>query len=743
MSRRSLLALIGLLACSRGDIRAQGETHWAFVPPRGSQLPAVDDPGFVRDALDRFILSNLREHGLQPAAPASRETLARRWALDLTGLPPSMGELDAFLADEGEHAAERYVDALLGSPAFGEHWARSWLDASSYADSNGYQADGDRQQWPWRDHVVRALNENQPWDVFAREAIAGDLMPEASEAQRIATAFLRNHAINNEGGSIPDEVVFHYAVDRVHTVATTFLGLTMACAQCHEHKSDPITQREYYAFQAFFDQIDEAGRIDARRSNTVHQFEISKPYVELTTPDAQAGLQAAADRFRAAADAMKPISGALAQAENAWLANIPDEELRTLPARVASAVLKQRGTPLTGPERQVVRTYFAIVASGNASWKALQGEYDASSLELARWHERVPLVMVARDRAERKPTRLHVRGAYDQPTGDALEPGIPNALGTWPEDAPRNRLGLANWLTSPSNPLFARVMVDHVWRQIFGRGLVPTAEDFGNAGQPPTHPELLDHLALRFTRTGYSLKSLVRDIVLSGTYRQSATASESALAMDPEGRLLSRSPRPRLHAFVLRDQALAVAGLLDRTCFGPPVYPYQPEGLWLDVSFEIFSYPHHRKGEQHRRTLYGFWRRTVAPPDLFDAATRQSCTVSTSVTNSPLHALTTWHATGYVEAARVLAFEVLRTSGDDGERLATMFRRATCRHPDAVETRILTHALQRERRRVAQSAVDGAPVGVVLLTTRAPEELAAWTAMAQLVLNLDEVLTRP
>lgn len=732
------------------DAGARYEPHWAFVPPSRPPVPIVGDDGFVRNPIDAFVRTAMRSHGLEPSPAAPAAALLRRLALDLTGLPPTVAAVHAFVADRAPDAYARAVTELMASPHYGEHMALPWLDAARYADSNGYQHDGDRQAWPWRDWLVRAFNANRRLDDLVVEMLAGDLLPQPSRDQIVATAFGRHHPLNNEGGAIPDEVRFQYVVDRANTAATVFLGLTLGCAQCHDHKYDPFTQREYYQWFAFFDNVDEDGKVALTRRNTYHEFQVSQPWLELSDPETQRALTQTTAAFEAAKTAWQAVEKPLSDALAAWMRTVPDADLVRLPDGVASAVRKQRGTPLTGPEYRRVRTYFATVAAGDPEWARLQGALDDSDAAVAALHERLPVVMVMRERAERRSTRLHARGAYDQPTGAALPPGVPAALQPLdpPSAAPADRLALARWIVAPRNPLFARVMVNRIWQGFFGRGLVTTPEDFGTTGERPTHAALLDWLAVEWIESGYDVQHLQRLIVTSGTYRQSSSVPADRLRADPQGTWLARSPRYRLSSLVLRDSALALAGLLDPRVGGPPVYPPQPPGLWLDVSFEVFAYPHDRSGEQHRRSLYTFWRRAVAPPDLFDVANRQTCVVRPVRTNTPLHALVMLNDPTYVEAARGLAQRVLRQSDTSDEtRLARMFELATCRLPQRAELDVLASALARQRQRYAHDlaaaqalvAVGGAP----LARQHPPAEVAAFTVVAQIVLNLDEVLCRP
>ncbi|MEZ5966517.1 MAG: PSD1 and planctomycete cytochrome C domain-containing protein [Planctomycetota bacterium] len=725
---------------------AEYETHWAFVPPQRSALPADDDCGFVRNPVDAWILAAMRARGLSPSPEAPRAALLRRLSLDLTGLPPEPEDVAAFESDPTPAAYENAVDRLLASPHYGEHMALPWLDAARYADSNGYQHDGDRQAWPWRDWLVSALNDNRRFDQVVVEMLAGDLLPAPTTAQIVATALQRHHAINNEGGAIAEEVRFQYGVDRVHTFATAFLGLTVACAQCHDHKFDPISQRDYYGLFAFFVNPDEDAVPSLHRRSRTHFFQIAKPWVDLATDAQRTAIEAAKAAYEKVSARYRSVEGSLVDACEPWLATATEAALAAAPDAIARAVRRHREAPLTGTPLRRVRSWFAREVSGCVEWAQAQGQLDAAEAELAHLYETAPVVMVMREAEQPLPVHVHARGAYDQPIGPPLEPAVPAALGSLAPDARRDRLALARWLVAPDHPLFARVVVNRVWQGLFGRGLVATPEDFGVTGARPTHPELLDWLACEFVASGFDLKALTRGLVTSATYRQSSVTTAEHLAADPGNVWLARSPRYRLSSFALRDQALALSGLLDHTLGGPPTYPYHPAGLWLDVSFEVFAYPELRAGDLHRRSLYTFWRRTVAPPTLFDAASRQTCVVRPARTDTPLHALVLLDDPTFVEAARALARRTLQAEGDDVARLGAMFRRATARAPGPDELAVLQRALERERARFAR-AEDRAraylAVGLPSLDhSEAPAELAAWTALAQLVLNLDEVLNR-
>jgi hypothetical protein len=572
---------------------------------------------------------------IAPSREAGKRTLIRRLSLDLNGLPPTRDEVDAFVSDEGPDAYERLVDQLLASPRFGEHLAAAWLDAARYADSNGFQLDLDRTAWPWRDWVVQAFNSNMPYDRFVTEQLAGDLLPGASPSQVLATAFNRNHPINGEGGRDIEESRIDYVMDRVDATATTFLGLTMSCAQCHDHKYDPIPQRDYYRFFAYFNSIDEDGGADK--------------------------------------------------------GDVP---------------------PLA----------------------EVQG--DAG---------RILKVMIMRDRAEARPTHVLERGAWDHP-GAAVEPGTPEALPGL-AGAPPNRLGLARWITEPSNPLAARVEVNRLWQQIFGQGLVRTPENFGIQGERPTHPELLDWLAARFVASGWDTKALVKLIVTSATYRQSSACTTELYERDPENRLLARAPRYRLPAAVLRDSALLASGLLVEKLGGLPVKPYHPAGVWEDVSFGRLKYQQGTGEDLYRCSLYTFWRRTAPPANMFDSSLRQKCSVRVIRTNTPLQALVLMNDPTFAEAAAALAERTIRESRTvDEQRVAWAFETVLARPPTDHERDILASRVRTLREYYASHIDEARGVAWAGERPHPPEEhvveVAALAGAMSVILNLDEALTR-
>ena len=645
--------------------------HWAFVPP-------VRTPTLGGNPIDALVRARLRDEGLELAPPADRTTLLRRVTLDLIGLPPTLAEVDAFLADGEDGAYERVVDRLLASPHYGEAMALPWLDAARYADSNGFQQDGDTWQWVWRDWLVRQLNADAPFDELSTKLLAGDLLPGATDDDRLGTAFLRNHLLNGEGGAIPEENRFVMLFDRVDTTCTTWLGLTVACAQCHDHKSDPIPQREYYALLDAFGRVPENGLAGGGPA----RFRVAEPAVAYPSPELR--------QQRAAMEA----------------------RLQELEA-----------------------------AGDKPALDAFRGEYDRFR------HTQWPRVMVMQDAVER-PTHVLQRGDYLQP-GAVVAFGVPGCLPPLPDDAPKNRLGLARWLFADGHPLTARVAVNRAWQHFFGDGLVRTPEDFGTQGERPTQQELLDTLAVDFARSGWRTKELHRRIVTSAVYRQSSAASAELLARDPDNRLLARAPRFRRSSLLLRDQALAVSGLLVPTLGGAPVYPYQPDKVWESLAItneRDFTYPASHGPDLWRRSLYTFWRRTVQPTNFFDTSQRQNCRVRVPVTGSPLHALVTLNDPTYVEAARALAARVADEAADVGGRLAAAFRRVVARPPEAEEQRLLAAMYERQ---LAAYADDPAAASALLAVGEAKApcalpavEHAALAAACLGILNLQETQCR-
>jgi hypothetical protein len=979
-SRRMPPAWSGLPPLSGQEVEtltrwiAQGavwQTHWSFLPPVRAKLHTVNDNHWPNNAIDNFILARLDAEGLKPSPEAERTTLIRRVSFDLTGLPPSIAEVDEFVNDRSPHAWERVVDRLLASPRFGERMASRWLDAARYADTNGYQTDGERSMWRWRDWVIDAFNRNMPFDKFTVDQLAGDLLPGATLDQIVATGFNRNHRGNGEGGIIPAEYAVEYVVDRVETTSAVWLGLTLGCARCHDHKYDPFKQKEFYQLFAYFNNVPERGK--------AFKYGNSPPLTAAPLPKQQDELRALDERLDLSRRQLLAQEQEIASAQSRWEKQIknsaavnwaPSRRLavslsfdhetqgdfyrdppksdkytylmengpvtpdlpvpvelkpawkqgtgRYVPGRFGSAAsfdgagyvevgniadfgffdaftvaawiyptadtgaivsraqdepegqgyglylnnghlqanMIQRwlddgarvetettvpinqwshvalsydgsrmahgirifinGAPVSvkihlddlnqsfgvkqplrigaglGEKNRFhglideVRIYRASLTAEDAAILAVPEPLDAIArinpskrsasqaqkiraafvdrqpaagfhtvreriLDFEEERERLlasfPTVMIMRESATPRPTHILVRGAYDHP-GDQVSPAVPAVLPPLPPDAPNNRLGLAKWIVDPANPLPARVMVNRFWQMYFGTGLVKTVEDFGSQGEPPSHPELLDWLATEFVRTGWDVKALQKVIVMSAAYRQSSKVTPELLQKDPENRLLARGPRLRLSAEMLRDQALAVSGLLVEKLGGPSVKPYQPAGLWKELAGGEDYKPDSGAG-LHRRSLYTFWKRTAPPPMMmnFDASGREMCTVREVRTNTPLQSLNLMNDVTYLEAARLLAERSIREGGERPEqRISFAFRLATARPPKVRERDILLSSLNHYRDRFHSdpaSAVKYLNQGDASRDQRIDAaDLAAYTTVASLILNLDATVTK-
>jgi hypothetical protein len=732
---------------------AQGaayQQHWAFVAPVRPAPPEVKRAGWPRNPIDRFVLARLEREGLAPSPEADRTTLIRRVTLDLTGLPPTPEEVDAFLLDNRPDAYELLVDRLLASSAYGERMALPWLDAARYADSNGFQQDGDTYQWVWRDWVVKALNADMPFDQFSIEQLAGDLLPNATNDQKIATAFNRNHLLNGEGGAIPEEQRFNNLFDRVDTTATTWLGLTVACAQCHDHKYDPITQRDYYSLMAAFNQVPESGVPGGGPG----RIRVAPPLLELPTEENRkelARLEEEQKKAEAEGDAKKRFDDELAKWEPTVTPETPDVSRDLLP------ILRTPEAQRTEDERKRLknglRSHFEQkVWPGIAAKVPALKRADELKRQITRYrNEEVPRVMVMSDERKRD-THILDRGAYLTPR-EKVEFATPAFLPAMAPDLPKNRLGLARWLFAPEHPLTARVQVNRYWQLFFGTGLVKTSEDLGVQGETPVYRDLLDWLAVEFRQpqdgsTPWGTKHVQRLIVTSATYRQSSRVTLELLRRDPENRLLARASRFRVPSMVLRDVALAASGLLDRPVGGQPVYPYQPDAIWEPLAItkeRDFTYPASHGQDLYRRSLYTFWRRTVFPANMFDAANRQTCRVRAAVTSTPLHALTTLNDATWVEAARVLAEKAMAASPHADGRLAYAFRQVLVRPPAPHELAILRRMLDRQRSIYAN---DRAAATALTSVGEAPRDSkldaadhAALSAVCLAMFNLDEALS--
>ncbi|MDG2030078.1 MAG: PSD1 and planctomycete cytochrome C domain-containing protein [Phycisphaerales bacterium] len=895
------------------------DDHWSFKSPVAPAPPMLESLGnWPKQPLDVFVAGGLERAGLRPSDPASPARLLRRASLDLRGLPPSPEELDRFLADPSPRAYEDAVDRLLASSHYGEHWAGRWLDLARYADTNGYEQDGTRTIWPWRDWVIRAFNEDLPFNDFTIRQLAGDLLPDATDEDVLATAFHRNTMTNSEGGTRDEEFRVAAVVDRVNTTYEAWMGVTMACAQCHAHKYDPISQEDYYASYALLNQTQDADRPDdnprldwqtpeqgrhartlaeALREKTQEILEqaprtdslVSIAWIDEglppgATPQGE-DVPDARWPWRGEADTppVKPHSGRRASVSEAKADSFAQHffedaaatirmqadsrlvaHVRIDPERPPKMIMLQVHAPTGGWEHRaywgqnhgtwgvdqtparlpqgelppagswvrleipakaidlpagtivdgIALSQFGGPEGGRVWWDAVGFErVDASDHDWQRdrsaWEEALGTVngrgllpeakealqvaaeqrsqqqdqllelewrhqigalgdagdeytsardalvaarmqtvstpvMRALPEDQRRTTKVLVRGAWNDPA-DEVRPGIPSALNPRGLPAPTDRLAFARWIASPDNPLTARVRVNRLWESLFGRGIVLTSEDFGTQGELPGNQALLDHLAVRFIELGWSQKALLREILTSATYRQDSAVDPKLLERDPNNELLARGARFRLDAETIRDQALAIGGLLDPTLHGPPVFPAQPEGTW-QVVYNGGSWTESPAGDRHRRGLYTFWRRTAPYPSMitFDAPSREFCVSRRIRTNTPLQALVVLNDPVYLEAAGGLAGLMLAASDEDEQRITAGFRRATGRDATTRERSTLRALLANARSRFA---TEPDQARIFLDSCRMPEsddpsELAAWIVMGNVLLNLDEVLVK-
>ncbi len=723
--------------------------HWAFVAPARPILPAVRKAEWARNPIDRFVLAKLEAEGMSPSPEADLATLIKRLSIDLTGLPPTPEEVDAFVADEGPDAYEKLVDRLLASPHHGERMALPWLDASRYADSNGFQQDGDTWQWIWRDWLVKALNDDMPFDQFTTRLLAGDLLPDATTEDRIASGFNRNHLLNGEGGAIAEEQRFVNLFDRVDTTATTWLGLTMACAQCHDHKYDPITQKDYYSLLDSFNRVPESGMPQFFSS----RIRVAAPFAELPTEENTARIAEFEARIKAAEAEAKPVAD---HAFEGWRIGIfadgKPAEGKGLPPDLEGILRKPEAARDDGEKQSLesgLRKHFdEKIRPALAAKLPVLSRADEIRKGLNDYRgDQLPRVMIMSD-ANPRPTAILARGEYLTP-GEKVSFATPAFLPPMPAGAPANRLGIATWLVMPEHPLTARVQINRIWQHYFGVGIVKTSEDFGVQGEYPVHGELLDWLAVEFRAQGWSMKTIHRLIVTSATYRQSSRVTPEHRARDIENRLYTRASRFRMPSPLLRDWALASSGLIDPRIGGRPVYPYQPDGIWeaLAITKERdFTFPASTGKDLYRRSLYTFWRRTVGPANMFDASNRQTCRVRSAITSTPLHALTTLNDPTWVEAARTLAQRSMSLSSSIDDRLTLAFRRVMGRKPTEGDLAILRRAYEAQASIYAKDN-EAAKAFLSVGESKRDETLnatehAALSAVCLAILNLDEALTR-
>ncbi len=691
------------------DEEPQSAIHWSFVPPKRSDIPVLKSTDRARNAIDHFIQARLEKESISPAPDADRVTLLRRLSLDLTGLPPTPEEIDAFVSNTRSDAYENEVERLLNSPHFGERWGRWWLDVARYGDSNGYSIDAPRQIWKYRDWVVSAINRDLPFDQFTIEQLAGDLLPGATVEQKVATGFNRNTQINQEGGIDPEQFRVESVMDRVNTFGTAFLGLTVGCAQCHDHKFDPISQKEYYQFYSFFNNTEEDGHGKGTPGAVMEipgEFE-SGENVEKELAEAKDEL----DRY------LNTKGSVVVK----WEEALTEEARGELNEKVRDAI-KQPWSERTVDQKRLV---YAAFIKGEAG---TDNEFRTRNMKVSGLERRMPkpiTTLVMKELKEPRPSYLFIKGDFTRPA-DRVQPATPAVLHKFePQSEYANRLDLARWVVDRKNPLVARVIVNRVWQQYFGRGLVETENDFGTQGIPPTHPELLDWLACEFMEpttkgaANWSLKHLHRLIVTSTTYRQSSRIRPELATVDPTNKLLARQSRLRLDAELVRDVALSVSGMLNPDLGGPPVYPPQPDGV-MSLGQVKRAWKASTGGQRHRRALYThLWRATPHPAlAVFDAPDGFSSCTRRIRSNTPLQALTLLNDTQFFEFAESLAKRIeSRPSLDDHARINYAFRLCLGRSPSSSE-------VERLEKLLAESGDE------------------KWLTLARVVLNLDETITR-
>jgi hypothetical protein len=708
-----------------------GRNHWAFQPPVHHPLPAVKDVRWVKNGIDHFILARLEREGLTPSAEAEPATLIRRLYLDLLGLPPSVAEVDAFCADTRAGAYERLVDRLLASPHYGERWGRHWLDVARYADTQGFTIDGPREIWKYRDWVIDALNRDLPFDRFVIEQMAGDMLPGATVEQKIATGFHRNTLINEEGGIDLEQFRVDAVADRVNTTGTVFLGLTLGCARCHDHKYDPISQREYYQLFAFLNNQ-------------------AEPALSLATPD----LVKKRDTIRAQLSKMEEeLDGLLRK----YVQQTPESEKQKW-KREITVNLNLGFYQRTEAQKQTLAAFFS---PRSPDFKTRFGQIAA----LKKTEPQFPTTMVLEEMAQPRPTTIHLGGDFTR-KGDKVGAGVPGVLHVLhrgrgivkdaagaKRQAGFSRLDLAHWLADRRNPLIGRVTMNRLWQHYFGKGLVETENDFGTQGTPPSHPELLDWLATEFPEHGWSLKAMHRLMVTSAAYRQSSRVRADLAGIDPHNKFLARQNRLRLDAEIVRDSALAVSGRLSEKFGGPSVHPPQPKGVYEFTQVQR-AWNTDTGSDRYRRGVYTYFQRSAPYPALtvFDAPDGTSSCTRRIRSNTPLQALTLLNDQAFMELAQGLAQRVQKDVSADSERVRQAFRLCLAREPTALEAKRLDQYLSLQIKEYqakpadAQALLEGEPFSTKGRKTSPPSpdvaRRAAWLALARVLLNLDEFITR-
>ena len=727
------------------DEGAQYQKHWAYEPPVKATVPAGTK------AIDHLVGARLATLGLKPSAEADRRTLIRRLAFDLTGLPPTPEDVDAFVNDPSPDAYEKLVDRLLASPHYGERMAIGWLDVVRFADTIGYHSDNPRNVWPYRDYVIRAFNDNKPFDRFTIEQLAGDLLPDATQETRIASAFNRLLLTTEEGGAQPKDYEARMLTDRVRAVGAVWLGQTTGCSGCHDHKFDPITMRDFYSLGAFFADVEERA-IGKREDGMV----VAPPDDLKKLADLDAALAAAKQK-------LGTVTPQLDAAQKQWEHDVaaydvtlpelkPDTKATDAEKKTATqvaAALKKEFAKRNGVERETIQKYFRSVVSPQL-FRSEQDAFAKAEKDRNDFYGPLTKCLVTVKKPAPSVVRILPRGNWMDESGEVMKPAFPGYLPA-PTITGRepNRLDLAQWLVSRDHPLTARVVMNRLWKQFFGTGLSRVLDDLGAQGEPPVHPELLDWLACEFMDSKWDMKHMVRTIVTSATYKQTSVASAAAIAADPANRELARQSAWRVDAELVRDAALATSGLLVRTIGGPSVKPYQPDGYWENLNFPPRAYPADTAEKQYRRGLYTWWQRSFLHPSMlaFDAPSREECCAERTRSNIPQQALALLNDPSYVEASRAFAARIVKEGGSSpDERVAWAWRQVLQRLPrvEELETVMPLYRQHLAAYQADRAAADAfmkvgfapAPAGVD------PAELAAWTHVARVLLNLHETITR-
>ena len=736
---------------------AEYELHWSYKPVTRPMPPRVNNDSFVRNDIDRFVLSTLRDKGHEPAREADRRTLIRRLSFDLTGLPPTWEQVRAFVADSSPRAFGKLVDRLLASPHYGERMAIYWLDLVRYADTMGYHSDNEQTKPLYREYVIDAFNDNLPFDQFTREQLAGDQLPGSTRRQLIASGYNRLNMTTREGGSQPKEYIAIYLGDRVRNVSGVWMATTLGCTECHDHKFDPFTSRDFYSLGAFFSDLEETPVGPQKYTplpTTAQQAKVDKLKKQIPVLEAVLNTQTPA------------LDDALARWESAQaerIASEPSAEADANGTEPAVSDGKPTADPAAPPKKIGEILAVPLAKRSDEQKKTLAAHYRTFAPELAaarkelvdlkerikRLEKAYPTSLVSVRLGKPRTVRILPRGNWQDESGPEVQPTVPARLKLADTESRTKRSDLADWVVSKDNPLTARVMVNRLWALCFGRGLAMPLDDFGAQGTPPTHPELLDWLAADLMDHGWDIKRTMKLLVTSGAYRQSSIAAAKTLAADPLNKWLARQGRWRLDAEMVRDNALAVSGLLAKPIGGASVKPYQPVGYWKHLNFPKRKWAPDSGVSQYRRGLYTFWCRTFLHPSMlaFDAPTREGCVAERTRSNTPQQALVLLNDPTYVEASRVFAERILQHGGDtDGERLAWAFERALSREPSAGERDILLRLAGERAAHFAANAGAAKAAAAAgewpAATALKPERVAAWAAVSRAILNLYETTSR-